>query len=317
MRELYTIHYIKTARNMLHCLCIFMLCKGNSAFAQQEPQYTQYMYNTLTVNPGYTGTTGALDAVLLHRSQWVGIEGAPKTQSFGIHSPVSHRVGLGLSVINDNLGPSNETYADANFSYAIPAGYESTVAFGLKAGARLLNIDWSKGTYYQEGDALLNNNINNKITPTVGAGIYYYTQNWYAGASVPNLVRSDYYDDIKESALYSRLHYYIMGGYVFSFSDDFKFKPAFLVKIVSGAPVTADVSANFLLMQTVTLGASYRYDDSVSALAGFQVSKSFFAGYSYDYSTTPLTKYNDGSHEIILRFQLQPRTTRIKSPRFF
>lgn len=301
-------------KRYLPVLCILFAV---SVKAQQEPQYTQYMYNTLTVNPGYTGSTGNLEALLLHRSQWVGIDGAPQTQAFTIHSPVSDRIGLGLSAINDRLGPADEFYVDGNFSYTIPVGVESKIAFGLKAGARILNIDWSRGRFFQEGDPLLNNNINNKVRASVGVGIYYYTDDYYIGASVPNFIRSDYYDDIQEATVSDRLHYYVMAGYVFNLSDNLKFKPAVLGKIVSGAPVTVDASANFLIQETVTLGASYRWDDSASALAGFQISRSLFVGYSYDYSVTELNKYNDGSHEIILRFQLIPKTTRIKSPRFF
>ncbi len=295
--------------------CILLTAIG--AKAQQEPQYTQYMYNTLTVNPAYTGSPGYLEASLLHRSQWVGIDGAPTTQSFALHGPINDRIGLGLSAVADKLGPSDEVYVDGNFSYTIPVGYESRLAFGLKAGARVLSIDWSKGIYYDNTDALFNNNISNKITPSVGAGLYWYTDKWYAGLSVPNFIRSNYYDDVQESTVSGRLHYYIMGGYVFELSDGLLFKPAVLGKVVSGAPVTVDISANFLIKERLTLGASYRYDDSVSGLAGFQISRNFFVGYSYDYTVTEFNKYNNGSHEIILRFQLVPRSSRIKSPRFF
>ncbi|PZR23314.1 MAG: hypothetical protein DI539_03415 [Flavobacterium psychrophilum] len=304
-----------TILNRYFLICIILT--AISAKAQQEPQYTQYMYNTLTVNPGYTGSPGFLEATLQHRSQWVGIDGAPTTQAFTIHSPVNDKVGLGFSAVNDEIGPSEEIYLDGNFSYTIPVSFNSKIAFGLKAGAKVLNIDWSKGTYYQGGDPLLNTNVNNKISPSVGAGVYYYTDKWYAGFSVPNFIRSDYYDDVQEAQVSDRLHYYVIGGYVFDISDNLKFKPAFMAKIVSGAPITADLSANFLLQERLTLGAAYRFDDSVSGLVGFQLTKNFFVGYSYDYSVTELNKYNDGSHEIIVRFQLVPKATRIKSPRFF
>lgn len=288
--------------------------------AQQDPQYTQYMYNTLVINPGYTGSTGGLEANLLHRSQWVGIDGAPRTQSFSIHSPYSKlydHVGIGLSVVNDRIGPSDEVYVDGNFSYTILTGAEGKLSFGLKAGARVLNTDWSRGRYYQEGDPLLNTNINNKIAPAIGAGMYYYTDNWYAGISVPNFVRTNIYDDIQESIVSDRLHYYIITGYVFKLSDNLIFKPAVMGKIVNGAPITVDASANFLLQETVTLGAAYRWNDAVSALAGVQITENIFVAYSYDYSVTELNKYNNGSHEIMLRFQLLPKSNRIKSPRFF
>nr|WP_240409115.1 type IX secretion system membrane protein PorP/SprF [Flavobacterium psychrotrophum] len=293
---------------------------GLSAFAQQEPQYTQYMYNTLTVNPGYTGSPGVLQANLLHRTQWVGISGAPQTQAFSIHSPWSEyyeHIGVGLSVVNDRIGPSDEVFADGNFSYALKMGDEGKLAFGLKAGVRVLSIDWSRGRYYQEGDPLLNKNINNKINPSIGAGLYYYTDTWYAGVSVPNFMQNNYYDDVQETVRADRLHYYVIGGYVFDLSENVKFKPAVLGKIVTGAPITADFSANFLLQEVLTLGAGYRWDDAVSGLLGIQVSRNFFVGYSYDYSVTDLNKYNNGSHEFMVRFEVAPKTKRIKSPRFF
>ena len=299
---------------------LLLLLTATCATAQQDPQYTQYMYNTLVVNPGYTGSTGGLEANLLHRSQWIGIPGAPRTQSFSIHSPYSQmhdNIGIGLSVVNDRIGPSDEIYVDGNFSYTILTGAEGKIAFGLKAGARVLNIDWSRGRYYQEGDPLLNTNINNKIAPAIGAGIYYYTDSWYAGVSVPNFIRTNIYDDIRESVTSDRLHYYAMAGYVFNLGQNLKFKPAVLAKIVTGAPVTVDASANFLLQEIVTLGAAYRWNDAVSALAGVQVTENIFVAYSYDYSTTELNKYNNGSHEIMIRFQLMPKANRIKSPRFF
>lgn len=300
-----------------HILWLFLLLPA-LALAQQEPQYTQYMYNTLTVNPGYTGSSGNLEALLQHRTQWVGIDGAPQTQAFTVQSPFYYeKLGIGLSVMNDRLGPADEVYADANISYIVYLGRTTKLAFGLKAGARMLSIDWARGRAYDEGDPLLQTDFNNRINPTIGSGIYVYDDKWYAGVSVPNFIRHDYYDDIQEDVIASRMHYYIIGGYVFDVTENLKFKPAVLGKIVSGAPVTVDFSANFLFQELVTVGASYRWDDSVSALAGFQITKSIFAGYSYDYSVTELNKYNDGSHEFILRFTLPPKTSRIKSPRFF
>ena len=286
--------------------------------AQQNPEYTQYMYNTMTVNPGYAGSVGTLEAVLLHRSQWVGIEGAPTTQSFTAHSPLANeRIGLGLSIINDKLGPSNELNLEGNFAYTINFTREKKLAFGLKAGLRKLDVDWTKGRYNDPTDALLNSNISNEIKPSVGAGLFYYSDKWYLGASVPNFIRGNYYDDIQESVDIDRLHYYLIGGYVFDLSSALKFKPAFLVKAVSGAPLYYNGSLNFLIQEKLTLGASYQVDDSVSALAGFQISNSFYIGYSFDYSVTELNKYNDGSHEIILRYQFQKKSLQIRSPRFY
>ena len=286
--------------------------------AQQEPQYTQYMYNTMSINPGYTGSAGTLEAILMHRSQWVGVDGAPQTQSFNIHTPIAdEKMGLGLTAANDNLGPSNQVSLEGNFSYTIMTGYNTKIAFGVKAGARMLNIDWSKGRFYDANDVLLNTNVDNKILPSIGAGAYFYSDKWYVGLSVPSFIKGDYYNDVRESVITEKLQYYLIGGYVFNINDDLLIKPTVLARAMSGEPITVDVSANFLIQNTVTLGLSYRWDDSVSGLAGFQISNSFFVGYSYDYTVTDFNKYNDGSHEIIIRYQLPQKSTRIKSPRFF
>jgi len=288
-----------------------------AANAQQDPGYTQYMYNTMVVNPGYAGSAGVLEATLLHRSQWTGIDGAPQTQSLTVDSPLSNeKIGIGLSVVNDKLGPSNELQFDANVSYTIAFSHDVKLAFGAKAGIRSMNVDWTKGRYYDQSDILLNSNIS-KTKPSVGAGLYLYTEKWYAGVSVPSFLRADYYDDVQEAVLSDRLHYYAIGGYVFDLSDNLKFKPAVMGKFVSGAPVTVDLSANFLIAEKLTAGVSHRFDDSVSALVGFQISPSLYAGYSFDYTVTRLNKYADGTHEIILRFQLQKKASQIKSPRFF
>jgi type IX secretion system PorP/SprF family membrane protein len=272
----------------------------------------------MAVNPAYAGSTGTLEATLLHRSQWVGISGAPETQSFSIHGPLrNEKVGLGLSVVNDKIGPSNELYLDGNFSYSLPLGYEKRLAFGLKAGMRMLNIDWSKGRYYDNTDVLLNQNIDNQMKLAVGAGVYYYTEKWYLGFSIPSFIENNYYDDVQESIDYDRLHYYLMGGYVFDLNPNLKFKPAFLVKAVNGAPLTADVSANFMINEKFVIGGSYRTDDSISILAGFQISPSFYLGYAFDYTVGGLNKYNDGTHEFILRYSLNKNQSKIKSPRFF
>lgn len=297
-------------------LCMFF-CIQNS-IAQQNPEYTQYMYNTMMVNPGYTGSVGVLEANLLLRKQWVNIEGSPKTGTLGVHFPLANRnIGLGFNIISDDLGPSSEQTLASNLSYAIDLNESAKLAFGMKAGVRMLNIDWSKGRFYDSDDVLLNTNVNNKFMGVLGAGAYLYSDKWYAGLSVPNFLRNDYYDDIQESVISDQLHYYFIGGYVFDLSGSVKFKPSVLVKAVKGSPLSTDVSANFLLKEKLTLGASYRWDDSVSALAGFQISEGFFLGYSFDYTVTELNKYNDGTHEIILRYQLPRKTSTIKSPRFF
>lgn len=288
----------------------------NISFAQQDPQYTQYMYNTMTVNSAYAGQRDVLSITGLYRTQWVGINGAPDTFTFGIHSPLRNdALGLGLSIVSDKLGPAQETYVDANFSYTIPVDDEGMeLSFGLKGGVHLLDLDWSKGRF-QESDYLFDDNVN-LFSPTIGAGLYLHSDDWYLGLSVPNFLTTKHYGDFETSLAVERLHFFLIGGYVFDLSEDTKLKPAFLLKGVEGAPVIADISANLLFKERLTLGLAWRWDDALSGLIGLQVSDGLYIGYSYDKTTSGLKSFNDGSHEIMLRFELQ-KVGRLISPRFF
>lgn len=294
---------------------VFILISALSN-AQQDPQYTHYMFNTLSVNPAYAGQRETLSVVGLHRTQWVGIDGAPQTQSLGIHSPLrNERVGLGLNIVRDALGPASETFIDANFSYTVPLNASDLkLSFGVKGGLHMLDTDWTKGLF-QNPDVAFNNNLN-LISPMIGAGLYMHTRKWYLGMAIPNFIETDHYDDFEESVATERMHFYIIGGYVFNINETTELKPAFLVKGVSGAPIIADVSANFWFQKKLTAGLAWRWDDSISALVGLQVTPGMFVGYSYDMTTTGLNNYNSGTHEITLRFEIK-RVGRILSPRFF
>ncbi|RZN78570.1 MAG: type IX secretion system membrane protein PorP/SprF [Winogradskyella sp.] len=289
----------------------------NLSNAQQDPQYTHYMYNTLSINPAYAGQRDNLSIVGLHRTQWVGIDGAPQTQSLGIHSPLrNERLALGLNVVVDALGPARESFIDANFAYSIPINDNNTeLAFGLKAGWHNISTDWSKGRFQTLTNPLFQENIN-LHSLIIGTGLYLSNTNWYLGVSIPNFLTTKHYDDFQESLATERLHYFFTGGYVFDLSSNVKLKPAFLVKATSGAPLIADISANALFNDKFTLGLAWRWDDSISGLAGFQVNKSMYIGYGYDLTTSDLNNYNSGTHEIILRFEIMKRG-RMVSPRFF
>lgn len=287
------------------------------AVAQQDPQYTQYTYNPMTVNSAYTGSRGHMALLSLYRSQWVGIEGSPQTFTFSIDSPINEYNGVGLSVIQDQLGPSSETYIDGNYAHHLILNRNGDkLAFGIKAGMRFLTIDWSKGIH-RDPDVAFNENINGKLLPTIGAGAFYYSRNSYLGVSVPNFFNNETYDEVQDAQTTERMHFFVIGGYVFDINPLLKFKPSFLGKYVAGAPLSVDVSANFLLYETLNLGVNYRWDDSFSAILGFQVSPSINLGYAYDLTTTNLTNYNSGTHEIFFRYQLISKITKIKSPRFF
>lgn len=295
-------------------ICLLSL----EAYSQQRPQYTQYMYNTMTVNPGYTGSLGTFYGVGVYRAQWTGIEGAPVSQNVAVHSPFGNEVlGLGLNIANETLGPASQVFADGNFSYNIRVSQTTKLGLGLKAGAKLLNVDFSKGSYLDPNDPLLSQNIDNRVNPTIGAGAFLYSDKWYLGLSVPDFISDKFFDEGSNSVAKEEIQFYMIGGYVLDLSSDFKFKPAFLVQYSQNLPVTVDISANFMFKERFTLGVAYRYEDAVSGLAGFNINQSFFIGYSYDYTTSEFTDYTKGSHEIILTYTLPIKGKAVYSPRFF
>ncbi len=309
-------------KKLLSVLIVFAFAKAVTA--QQDPQYSQYMYNPLVINPAYAGNRGVTSIVGLHRSQWVGLDGAPGTQSLSINAPIQNsRVGLGLSVVNDALGPTDETYFAADFSYSIPVSYNGKLSLGLKAGAHILNVDFQQLNAL-DPDFLLQNNIDNQLSPTVGIGAYYHTDKFYIGLSAPNLLKTEHFDGSNNSNGSSaiaaeRIHYFATAGYVFDINDNVKFKPATLVKVVSGAPLQVDLTANFLINEKLTLGAAYRWSAAVTGLVGFQISDQTMIGFAYDRETTELgdSTFNDGSYELFLRFELFNRYKKIVTPRFF
>ncbi|MDM1405932.1 type IX secretion system membrane protein PorP/SprF [Myroides marinus] len=286
--------------------------------AQQDPQYTQYMYNTNMVNPAYAGSRGSLNVFGMYRTQWVGLDGAPKTANVSVSTPLGESgLGLGVNFTNDRLGAMDENNISVDLAYAIDLNEDYKLAFGIKTTANLLNVDYTKLNIHNPTDPNSQENIKNKFNPNIGAGLYMYSDKAYVGLSVPNFLTTDRYDDNDITTMRQKMHFYLMGGYVFELGRDVLFKPAALVKAVSGAPLQVDLTANFLLYEKFTLGAAYRWDASVSALAGFQVNENLFVGYAYDFDTTSLRHYDSGSHEIFLRFELFNRRSTINAPRFF
>lgn len=304
-------------KKQLYTCLITLLLGSFMVSAQQDPQFTQYMYNTLSVNPAYAGSRGHLTALLMHRSQWVGVNGAPTSQVLAVDGPMGNNVGLGLVLSHDALGPSSEVFVDANFSYTVKLDdTDKKLSFGLKGGGRLFNVDFSKGLV-ENPDVAFQNNIENKFFPTIGAGIYYHTAKSYLGLAVPNFFSEDHYDGQEQEIASERLHYFLIGGKIVNLTPDIKFKPAFFVKWVPGAPVIADISANVMLMETFTAGLAYRWDDSFSALLGLQISPDLSVGYAYDLTTSDLRSYTSGTHEIFLRYEFKTVEKRLKSPRFY
>lgn len=311
-------------------LPLFLLM-GLQVFSQKEPQYTQYMYNIGSFNPAYVGTVETPELAGLYRAQWIDIPGAPRTFRFGVNLPFKNeKVGLGLNVISDQLGPVSQTYADLSYSYQVKVTDHTNLSFGIDAGGSFLNVDLTKGTFENPGENL-NGEMVSRFYPTVGAGTFLYADNWYLGASVPNFLTEGVYNDDVASIVEDKLQFNFIGGYIFNLSDGLKFKPAFLVNMLKGSPVNVNLSTNFLIADVFTAGISYRLENAFSGLAGFQVSNGLFVGYSYDYNTNPLGEFNSGSHEVILKFYLgkggvskpkgdkdtKGKPKQIDTPRFF
>ena len=300
---------------------VLFLTFGPELRAQQDAQYTQYMYNTVRVNPGYAGSRGNLSIAALHRSQWLGLEGAPRTQTLNLHTPLGFRgVGLGLSVVNDQIGPTSETYFDADFSYTIQLAAEKRLSFGLKGSVHLLDIRFSELTQDPNNpDATLQQDIQNRLSPNIGAGVYYHTDTFYAGLSVPRFLETTHFEESSLSTAREQMNFYFITGYVWDFHPLWKFKPTLLTKMTLGAPLQVDVSANFMYNEKFILGAAYRWDAALSGMVGFHISPAFLIGIAYDREITELggAIFNDGSFEVILRYDFIRMLGNIKSPRFF
>lgn len=293
---------------MLTCYC---------TFAQQDSQFTQYMYNTVNVNPAYAGSRGVMSIFGLHRTQWVGLDGAPTTNAFSINTPINEsKVGMGLSFINDKIGPTHNNTITGDLSYTVQASEDYKLSFGIKVSGNIFDLDVTKLNPQDQNDPNLQN-FNSEISVNFGTGIYLHSDKAYLGVSVPNFMQDNKYNDNSVTVYKEKMTFYTIGGYVFDLSSDLKFKPAFLTKIVAGAPLQVDVSGNFLLYEKFMLGAAYRWDAAVSTMAGFQATDGLFIGYGYDKDTTNLKNYNSGSHEVFIRFELFNRVKKLVSPRFF
>ncbi len=295
--------------------------------AQQDAQYTQYMYNTMSVNPAYAGSRGQLSVAALYRSQWVGLDGAPTSQTLNLHSPIRNsKLGYGISIVNDEIGNGvvQETFFDAVLSYTVDVSREGKLSFGLKAGGNLLNLDF-QGLRNFDVEPVNQDNIENKFSPNVGVGVYYHTNSFYAGLSAPNLLETNHFDNSQQDSndvqflSKERINFYLITGYVIDLNGNLKFKPAILTKVVGGAPLQVDLSASFLFNEKFSFGGAYRWDAAVSAMAGFQISEQLMLGLAYDRETTDLggTQFNDGSFEVFLRYELVKAFRNLVSPRFF
>jgi len=295
---------------------LFILCvKANAQF---DPMFTQYMNNEMFINPAYAGTRNAISASILYRDQWVGIPGSPKTQTFSIHSPVGENCGLGVSVMNESIGITKQMRVNGTYSFRIETGNYSHLSFGLQGGIIDHQEDRSQLLLIHENDQIFAP-IPNVMVPNSGCGLYYYSDRFYVGFSIPRLIKNTVRStgQVINTTSMKDWHFYLTSAMVMELSDNLKFKPSIMIKQVYGAPVQAELSLQGLVADFWWIGAAYRSGDAVSAITGFQLSPQLRFFYSFDYSLTKLQQYASGSHEVTIGYDFSFKKKRIVSPRYF
>ena len=305
-------------------LVLVLISLSFTSNAQQVPLYTHYMNNTLVVNPAYAGSRDALTLTALYRSQWTGFKGAPVTQTLTLHTPLKNEhVGIGLSLVNQKIGPSNYTSVFFDYAYMVKLTEKSKLAFGLSAGMNIYQANLNSLQLDQPNDLAFQNNINNRVTPNFGFGVYYSRERIYAGISVPHLLENSYSSSNSTGSNSltgkEKRNYFLVAGTMIKITDNLEFKPTSLIKITLNAPVQADLTASFILVKKFLVGATWRTGNALGGLLGFDISNQFHLGYSYESSYSIKTfKYNQGSHELALRYDfLFHKKGQIHSPRNF
>jgi len=302
-------------------IMLLLMTMGMESKAQQDPMYTQYMFNTLALNPGYAGTRDMLSLMALSRHQWVGFEGAPSTQTVTAHTPVASKIGLGLSLIHDKVTPTSQTGLYFDYAYRINVSDKAQLSFGLKGGFNHYQFDVNGLHAPQPGsDPTLEVPVVSKYLPNFGFGLYLYADKYYFGASAPKLLEnklaSGEVEVLGEAGKETR-HYFFMGGMVFDLSSDVKFKPSFLTKITQASPLSLDLNANFLLREKLWLGVLYRLNDSFGAMVQYQFTPQFGVGYAFDMTTNEMRNYNSGTHEIMISYEFNFKKDKVQNPRYF
>lgn len=289
--------------------------------AQQDPMYTQYMFNLQTVNPAYVGSWESMGFMALTRQQWVGFDGAPTTQTFSFQTPLNkENIGLGFTIVNDNIGLEKRITIGVDYSYRLKLNNDISLRFGLKGGFTNYNNNLSAYVLdsRNSSDEYFQGSIDQKFMPNVGVGAFLSGKNFYFGASAPKLIENDFANNVNNYSSYAELrHFFLTGAYVFDLSQHIKFKPTVLAKATVGSPAQVDLSANFLIKEKLWLGGTYRTGDSFGFIAQWIFDKKLRIGYAIDFTTTELSNYHNGIHEIMVSYELSFLKTKISSPRYF
>lgn len=304
-----------TARIALFCLA---LTGARAALAQQDPLYSQYMFNMLAVNPAYAGSADIFTVMALSRHQWVGLAGAPSTQTLLAHTPLkAQAVSVGLSILNDRIGPTRQSGFYADFAYRIRTGKDSRLAFGLKGGANLYQADLAALSTVDPDAA--NASVRGQALPNFGFGLWWHSSRYYVGLSAPKLLENEL-DAVPSAGIVTaveRRHWFLTAGYVLDIDRSVKFKPAMMARMVQGAPLSIDLNANFLFRERIWLGAMYRVGNAFGVLGQYQLNDQLRIGYAFDLTTTRIGAYNAGTHEVMVNYDLRFFTGRAASPRYF
>ena len=314
-----TINYLFKMNHSTKWILGLILLASNIVNAQQEPTYTQYMFNTQTINPAYAGTWESMGFMVLAREQWVGFDNAPSTQTFTFQTLTSNKkVGLGLNIINDKFGLEKRFSIFGDYSYLVQLDNELKLRLGLKVGVSSYSNDLSSYDIIDSSDPMFQGEISHKIMPNFGIGAFLYKDKYYVGLSVPKVIENDFENNVNNYSSQAELrHYYLTAGYVFDLSDNVQFKPTMLTKLSPNTPLQIDLTANFLIAKRFWVGSMYRSGASFGFIAQWIISNKLRFGYAVDFSTTQLQNYNDGTHEIMVSYELSSLKEMFVSPRYF
>lgn len=305
-----------------HILTLVLAVLGCSKMiAQQEVMVSQYMFNQLFLNPAYAGSHPYMSSSLLHRSQWLKVEGAPRTSMMAVDAPLMKgKMGAGLSIVHDQIGVSRDLDIAGHYAYHIRVSEGSKLAFGLRAGLSIYSARLSELTYWDANDQVFQGDLTNKPVGKFGFGLYWYDTYSYIGLSVPTIYAADGKIAMNATGViedYFTQHYYLHAGRVFTLNESLDLKPSTMIKYTPAAPIEADVNCNLLYRERIWFGLGYRTGDAVVGMVEYQVNPMLRVGYAYDMTTSKLRTYTSGSHEVMLGIDFGRDPIRIKTPRYF
>lgn len=301
---------------------ITMTLASGKILAQQDPQFSHYMYNTVSVNPAYAGSRDVLNITGLHRSQWLGLDGAPTTQTLSMNTPLRNKkMGVGFSVVNDRIGPINQTFIYADYSYSVKLSKTLKLAFGVKAGVNWFQPKISTlETIAANDPSFVNSTMESVVKPNVGAGIYLHSEKFYVGASAPRMLQNKFNlgtGNTDTTAVKELRHLFFIAGYIWPVTSQLKLKPSVQVKLVQNAPISIDGTVEAIIRDKFSLGAGIRVGDSFYGMVGYQFTNQFKAGFAYDYTSTRLQNVNNGTVELMLSYDFMFNNDKLRSPRYF